>query len=514
MSCDNMVDLRKVDLRAVARKAMEQYGFEAEFPADLISEVNSLEDEAETAGKDAKDLRGLLWSSIDNSDSEDLDQIEYCETGQGGEIIVKVAIADVDLYVPECSPADEHAHRNTTSIYTDVETYSMFPDRLSKGLSSLLPDEDRVAMVVEFTVLPSGGVQPGEIYRALVRNKAKLVYEEVGDWLEGKGEIPDVVAGVSGLDEQLRLQDEASQKLEEYRVEQGALELETLEVRAILKQGEVSGLEVVHENRARQLIENFMVAANGVMSGFLEKARILTIQRVVRTPKDWEGIVEVAKAHGASLPPEPDARALSVFLADQRKADPETFPDLSLTIVKLLGAGEYVMYDNFKPSIGHFCLAVQDYTHGTAPNRRYVDVVIQRLLKAVLEGKQSPYSEEELSEIAYWCTDRERASKKVERFMKKAEAAFILSGRVGQSFNSIVTGVSEHGTYARLIEPPVEGRIIRGGRNLKVGQRIVVKLIKLNPDKGFIDFEVAGWKGGRQKGKGSRGWKHKRRRGR
>jgi exoribonuclease R len=325
--------------------------------------------------------------------------------------------------------------------------------------------------------------------------------------------MPETVSSVYGLDAQLRLQDEASQRLEGYRVDQGALELETLEVRAILKQGEVSDLIAIHENRARQIIENFMVAANGVMSGFLEKARIPTIQRVVRIPKDWGRIVEVAESRGASLPAAPDAKALSEFLASQRKADPDTFPDLSLTIVKLLGSGEYVMYDSFQPNIGHFCLAVKDYTHGTAPNRRYVDVVIQRLLKSALRRMPSPYSSDELSKIAAWCTDRETASKKVERFMEKAEAAFVLSGRLGQSFNSIVTGVSDHGTYVRLIAPPVEGRVMRGVRGLRVGQKIVVKLINLNPKKGFIDFQVAGWKSKRQKNsrRGSRNWKHRRR---
>ncbi|QLJ52799.1 MAG: Ribonuclease R [Candidatus Fermentimicrarchaeum limneticum] len=509
-----MVDLRKVDLKVVARKVMEQYGFEAVFPANLMAEVGALEDQAQKAEPDVRDLRSLLWSSIDNSDSEDLDQIEYCKGVKSGEILVKVAIADVDMYVPEGSFADEHARRNTTSVYTGIETYPMLPDRLSKGLSSLLPEQERLAVVVEFSVLPGGEVLPRGIYKALVRNKAKLIYEEVGAWLEGSGPLPETVGSVLGLDAQLRLQDEASQRLEGYRVEQGALELETLEVRAILKQGKVSDLVVIHENRAMQIIENFMVAANGVMSGFLEKARIPTIQRVVRIPKDWNGVVEVAKARGASLPAKPDAKALSEFLASQKKADPELFPDLSLTIVKLLGSGEYVMYDSFQPRIGHFCLAVRDYTHGTAPNRRYVDVVIQRLLKAALERVPSPYGSKELSKIAAWCTEREGASKKVERFMEKAEAAFVLSGKIGQSFNSIVTGVSDHGTYVRLIAPPAEGRVMRGVRGLRVGQKVVVKLINLNPNRGFIDFEVAGWKGKRQKrsgGRGSRNWKHKRR---
>jgi exoribonuclease-2 len=485
-----MVDFRNVDLKAVSRKAMEQYGFEAVFPANLMAEVDVLEDQAKKAEPGVRDMGNLLWSSIDNSDSEDLDQIEYCESGHGGEILVKVAIADVDMYVPNGSHADAHAHRNTTSVYTGIETYPMLPDRLSKNLSSLLAGEARVAVVVEFAVLPSGDVRPGEIYKALVENRGKLAYDDVGDWLEGKGPLPKSVSDVSGLEAQLRLQDEASARLGSYREERGALELDTLEVKTVMQGGQVSDLVVVEKNKARRLIENFMIAANGVMSGFLENAGIPTIQRVVRIPNDWKGIADVARAHGASLPAAPDAKALSKFLAEQKKANPEGFPDLSLTVVKLLGSGEYVMFDRFQPRVGHFCLAVTDYTHATAPNRRYVDIIIQRLLKAVLGKAPSPYRNGELSQLASWCTEREKASKKVERLMRKTAAAFLLAGKIGQSFNAIVTGASNKGTYVRLIAPPAEGRVMRGAEDLRVGQKVVARLVNLDPNRGFIDFEV------------------------
>jgi len=471
---------------------MNQYGFEASFPPAVMAQVARLDGSAPARqGAGARDLRGLLWSSIDNSDTMDLDQIEYCEHGSGGEILVKVAIADVDVFVPKGSIIDMHARRNTTSVYTGIDTFPMIPDRLSKDLSSLAPDVDRLAMVVEFAVKPHGEVRPGQIYRALVRNKAKLVYEEVGAWLDGEGPMPALIAGDRKLEAQIRLQDTAAQRLSKYRREQGALELESLEARAVIAHEKVIGLEVVEENPARHIIENFMVAANGVASGFLERANVPTIQRVVRVPKDWQEIVTLAKFRGTRLPSAPDARALTLFLAKERKRDPERFPDLSLTVVKLIGNGEYVMYDRKKP-IGHFCLAVRSYTHGTAPNRRYVDLIIQRLLKAVLARKPSPYDKKELEQAAYACTDREMAAKRVERFMTKAEAATLLAGKLGQSFDAIITGASEKGIYARLLEPPVEGKVVRWAKGLKVGLKVRVTLINLDPQNGYIDFELAG----------------------
>lgn len=481
----------KINLHSIARRAMRKYNFEAFFPPAVLAAANALDGRAPArAAKSVRDLRGLLWSSIDNFDTEDLDQIEYCERAPNGEILIRVAVADVDAYVPKGSIIDVHARKNTTSVYTGIEIYPMIPDRLSKNLSSLQPQQDRLAMVVEFSVLPKGNVRPGSIYRALVRNKAKLVYEEVGAWLEGKGKMPKAIAETPYLEEQVLLQDEAALRLGKYRAEQGALELETLEARAVIKHEQVLGLVVVEDNRAKRIIENFMIGANGVMSGYLEKAGIATIHRVVRIPKYWDEIVDVARERGTSLPPYPNALALAKFLLKEKKANPELFPDLSLTIVKLLGPGEYVLFDGRKP-IGHFCLAVTKYTHSTAPNRRYVDLIIQRLVKAALDNSPSPYRRGEISQAAERCTEREWASKKVERFMVKAEAAVLLAGKIGTVFDAIVTGASEKGVYARLFDPPVEGKVLGRARGIHVGQKVKVRLINLDPERGFVDFELA-----------------------
>lgn len=484
---------RQINLHSIARRAMRKYGFESSFPPSVMAAADNLDvhtPERMAKSTSVADLRGLLWSSIDNFDTEDLDQIEWCERRPNGEILIRVAVADVDVYVPKGSILDMHARKNTTSVYTGIEIFPMIPDRLSKHLSSLQPNQDRLAMVVEFTVLPRGNVRPGSIYRALVRNKAQLVYEEVGAWLEGKGKIPKLVAETPYLKEQMLLQDEAALRLGKYRAEQGALELETLEARAVIKHEQVLGLVVVEDNRAKRIIENFMIGANGVMSGYLERAGIPTIHRVVRIPKYWEDIVEVAAERGTSLPNSPNALALSKFLLKEKRADAERFPDLSLTIVKLLGPGEYVLFEGKNP-VGHFCLAVTKYTHSTAPNRRYVDLIIQRLVKAALNKARSPYRREEIARAAEWCTEREQASKKVERFMVKAEAATLLQGRIGHLFDAIVTGASEKGTYARLLDPPVEGRIMGRARGIHVGQKLQVRLINLDPEQGFVDFELA-----------------------
>jgi len=479
-----------IDLHQVARQAMQKYGFVAGFPPQVTREVEALKSRVSLReGKGVRDTRHLLWSSIDNYDTMDLDQIEYCEAGAAGEIHVKVGVADVDVYVPKGSAADEHARGNTTSVYTGIETFPMLPDRLSKGMSSLPEGEDRLAVVAEFTVLPNGMVRAGDIYRAIVRNKAKLVYEQVAAWLEGTGPIPARIADVEGMEEQIFLQDKAAQRLGNHRMNMGALELESMEARAVIKDDKVLGLSIVEENRAMHIIENFMIGANGVMSGFLEKRNVPSIHRVVREPKDWVGIRLLAKIKGFALPSKPSAKALSEFLAERKAADPETFPDLSLAIVKMIGAGEYVLHDKEKP-IGHFCLAVTHYTHGTAPNRRYVDLIIQRLIKTSLAGVRSPYGRNELTDAASWCTDREMAAKRVERFMVKSEAATLLAGKVGETFDAIVTGASEKGIYARLLDPPVEGRLVHFVKGARVGQKVRVRLVNLDPRQGFVDFEM------------------------
>lgn len=484
---------RSIDLKAISFFAMQKYGFKPEFPKAVIREVNAIHpDIPEKARKDEVDLRSLLWSSIDNVDSEDLDQMEYCERGPDDEILVRIAIADVDHYVPKHSQADQYAAYNGTSVYTGIVTYPMLPDKLSKGISSLLPNQDCRAVIIEYTVLANGDVRHGNLYRGLVANKAKLIYEEVGDWLEGSGPIPRLIHDVKGLEAQVKLQHEAALRLKEFRTQQGALELETIEAEPVVEGGMVKDLIVQKKNQARNLIEEFMVAANGTTVAFLGNAGIPMIQRIVRIPKHWDEIVLLADVYGENLPDQPDAKALTEFLSRQKKADPIRFPDLSLTIVKLMGAGEYVPLDPSEEPIGHFALAVTDYTHGTAPNRRYVDLIIQRLVKTVLDHTESPYTIEELVDQSAWLTEKEKGSKKVERFMRKAAAAVLLQKSVGKTFDALVTGASDKGTYVRLITPPAEGRIMQGQQGLRVGQKVRVRLLMTDPMNGYVDFACTG----------------------
>jgi ribonuclease R len=486
-----MAKVTDIDLHGIARATIKRYGFDFTAGKPVIDEVNALDPAKLLDGMRAgrKDLRSLLWSSIDNADSLDLDQLEYCERGPNNEIIVRIAISDVDLFVPIRSQTDIYAARNGASVYTGVDVFPLLPSQLSNGLTSLLPDADHAALIVEFSVLPDGSNVPGSIYRALIRNKAKLVYEEVGEWMEGRTEIPASVSVVPGLKEQLALQDEAAGRLSRFRIEQGALEFGAIEPKLIVKEEKVKSLFVEKRNRAHFIIENFMIAANGAMSHFLKNAGLPMIQRVVRVPKNWQGIIDIAGTFRERLPLKPDARALAHFLQKRRTADPERFPDVSLAVIKLLGPGEYVMLEPHASSSGHFSLAVTDYTHGTAPNRRYVDELIQRLIKAAMDGKACPYDRKELIYFAAFCTDRDKAAKKVERFMRKAAAAVLLSGRVGETFDAIVTGASVHGVYVRVETPPVEGRVMRKQKGMGVGQKVRVRLIGMDPYMGQIDFE-------------------------
>ena len=482
-----------VDLEAIAWDVMKKYGFRPNYPGAVLREVGAIDPYARgTAPGTVQDLRALLWSSIDNYDSMDLDQLEYCEKGGDGGIHVQVAIADVDLRVPKGSQTDRHAAHNGASIYFDVVTFPMLPLRLSGGITSLLPGRDCMAMVVEYTVLPDGSIRYGSVFRAMVANHAKLVYEEVGTWLEGTGPEPSAVQAVAGLAGQIRLQNEAAFRLKEQRTRQGALALETIEAQAVYEKGAVKDLVLVEENAARSLIEEFMVAANRTMMAFLSAAGIPRIERVVRTPRDWDGIVATAAELGVSLPAEPDVQALSRFLLARKEADPERFPDLSLTVVKLMGPGEYALLEPGNPPVGHFALAVTDYTHGTAPNRRYIDLVIQRLLKSVIDRKPSPYTVQELGDLCAWLTDREKESKKAERFMRKAAAAVLLRDQIGRTFTGLVTGASDKGTYVRLTTPPAEGRVVEGERGLRVGQKVHVRLLGADPYRGYIDFAFSG----------------------
>lgn len=478
------------NLRAIARRVMHEEGFAPDLPAEAEAEAQRTAPWRPAPGEARRDLRALLWSSIDNPDSRDLDQIEVAEQLPGGAIRVLVGIADVDALVPAGSPIDRHAAANATSVYTGVAVFPMLPDQLSAGLSSLLPGEDRPAVVAELVVAEDGALQSSAVYPAIVRNHAKLDYEAVGAWLEG-GALPDSVAALPGLEGQLRLHDEATERLHELRVRNGALDFETIEARVVADDGDVVDLRVLHKNRARYLIESLMIAANGVMARLLEDAGRPSIQRIVRTPARWPRIAELAAELGARLPAEPDPRALARFLAERQRADPERFPDLSLAVVKLLGSGEYALVEPGADHSGHFGLAVADYTHATAPNRRYADVVIQRLVKALLASAPAPYAPDELAALAAHCTERDKAGKKVERRMRKYAAVALMRDRVGGVFDAIVTGAAAKGTYVRLLSPPVEGRVVRGEEGMDVGDHVRVRLVGTDAARGFIDFARA-----------------------
>jgi VacB/RNase II family 3'-5' exoribonuclease len=481
------------DLRAMAHQVMHEEGFTTDMPPDVMNEVRRHADSAlSIADHDGvRDLRSLLWSSVDNPDSRDLDQIEVAERLPDGDIRLLVGIADVDAYVPKRSLTDRHAAHNTTSVYLGVETFPMLPEPFSHDLTSLLPGQDRLAVVAELRVNPDGTLQGSAFYRALVRNHAKLNYTSLGPWLEGYAPLPPEVAAVPGLEEQIRLQAETMDRFQALRHKNGALDFETIEATPVMLNDKVVDLMVVHKSQSRFLIENFMVAVNGATAAFLMDNGVPTIERVVRTPKRWSRIVELAAALGYQLPSEPNSRALAAFLERRRQKDPDRFPDLSLSVVKLLGAGEYAVVREGEISGGHFGLAVQGYTHSTAPNRRYPDLITQRMLKAVLADEPVPYTEAELEAIAAHCTEQAMAAAKVERRMRKAAAAVLLEDRIGDVFEAIITGVSEKGTFARLLAPPAEGRVIRGERGMDVGDRVQVRLIGTDPEKGFIDFARA-----------------------
>ncbi|HEY6187730.1 MAG TPA: RNB domain-containing ribonuclease [Pyrinomonadaceae bacterium] len=484
---------QSLDLRAMARRAMIENGFEPDMPPEVEHELQASGSEEPTAPDDpgVRDMRSVLWSSIDNHDSRDLDQVEFAERMPNGDIRLMIGIADVDAFVHKGSAIDRHALHNTTSIYTGVRTFPMLPEQLSNHITSLLEDVERLSVVIELVVDAEGEVTSTEVYRARVRNHAKLVYERIGAWLEGHTPVPPEVSKVAGLEEQLRLQDEATERLRALRKRNGALNLQTIEAKAVAVDGRVVDLVASEHNRARDIIESFMVAANTEMAQFLEAEGLPSIRRVVRTPERWPRIVEIARGFGDNLPEEPDSRALAAFLTRRRAADPVHFPDLSLSIVKLMGPGEYVVEGAGAEGDGHFGLAVHDYTHSTAPNRRYPDLITQRLLKAVIARRPAPYTQAELREIAEHCTEREDAARKVERLMRKASAAVLLGERIGETFDAIVTGVSNKGTFVRLIAPPAEGRVMRGEEGMDVGDKVRVKLLSTEPERGFIDFARA-----------------------
>jgi exoribonuclease-2 len=469
---------------------MDEYGLDPDFSADVWEQVKQLEADMQPA-PDAKtsDLRTLLWSSIDNASSRDLDQIEYAESLPNGDIRVRVAIADVDSLVAKDTPIDRHAAENTVTVYTESKVFPLLPEQLSTGLTSLNEGADRLAIVADMTVKETGDVPESTFYRASVRNFAKLAYNDVGDWMDKKGDAPEKVANTQGLADQLNLQQEAAVRLQKYRSAKGALEFESIESEAVTEDGRIIGIRSVEPNPATKLIENFMVAANVEMAQFLEQHNSLSLQRVVKTPEHWDGIVKIAAEFNETLPAEPDAPALAAFLSTRRAADPDHFPDLSLSIIKLMGRGECVVQRPGEDAGGHFGLAVQDYSHSTAPNRRYTDIVIQRLVKAVIDGRPSPYTAEELDAIAEHANIQESAARKVERKMRKIVAATVMRRHIGETFDAIVTGVTPKGTFARILRPPVDGLIVRGNR-VNLGQKVRVRLLSADPNNGFIDFAV------------------------
>ncbi len=479
------------NLLSAAHASMVEHGFQPDFPPGTETELAAIKAQPAVAlGDGFTDLRGLLWSSIDNDSSKDLDQIEWAEQLPDGRIRVLVGVADVDARVARGAVVDKHAQFETTSVYTGVVTFPMLPTELSEGITSLNENQDRAAIVVEYSVDANGTASDGKAYRALVRNRAQLAYPGVGAWLDGKAAPPAKVAASADLAAQLKLQDAAAQRMSGGRYQHGALEFETIETQPVLHIDQVIGIAPIERNRATSLIEEFMIGANGVVARTFESAGVASIRRIVRVPKRWDRIVELAAQKGATLPADPDSRALNDFLLAQKQKDPDHFPDLSLAVIKLMGPGEYLLVKPNAPSPGHFGLAVQDYAHSTAPNRRFPDMVSQRLLKAWLAKASAPYSEQELNQIAQRCTQMEDAARRVEREMQKRIAAVVLHPHIGQTYQAIVTGATDHGTFVRTLDPHVDGMVVRGGKGLDVGDRVTVKLVSTDPQRGYIDFEA------------------------
>jgi VacB/RNase II family 3'-5' exoribonuclease len=477
-----------IDLQAVAKQVLLQRGFQPDFSPAIQQQLVDLRVHPPqiAAVKDVRDLRNLLWSSIDNDTSRDLDQIEVAEQLPNGNVKISVGVSDVDAFVPKNTPLDQHAARETTTVYAGVRNFPMLPEELSTGKTSLLENQDCLSVVVEFVVDASGRVVSSNVYRSLVRNHAQLQYNSVGAWLEGTGPAPPKVAASADLQKQLRLQRDAAQKLKDRRFENGALSLQTNELQPLILDDQVVDVQKQQKNHATELIEDFMIAANGVVARMLDK--VSSLRRIVKRPERWDRIVQLAAEHGEKLPPDPDSKALNEFLLKRKVAAPEHFADLSLAVVKLIGRGEYVLERPGDPVAGHFGLAVKDYTHSTAPNRRFPDIVTQRLIKALLASQPNPYSDSELAAIAANCTEKENAADKIEREMAKRLAAVAMQNRIGATFDAIITGVTPKGTFVRALQPHVEGLLAQGAQGLDVGDRLRVKLVRTDVQHGFIDF--------------------------
>lgn len=479
------------DLHRIAREAMLQRGLWPEFSDAAQSQVRALNGPRLEAGGGIRDQRDLPWCSIDNDDSRDLDQLSVAEQAAGDAVRILVAVADVDGQVKPGTPIDQHAGTNTTSVYTAAGIFPMLPERLSTDLTSLNENEDRMAVVADMTISLDGAILESDVYQALVRSRAKLAYDGVAAWLEGRAGAPAALAAAPDLAGQLRLQDRVAQSLKGARQRRGSLQLATPQARPVFEKGVLTDLRIDDKNRAKELIADFMIAANGVTARFLERRGFPSLRRMLHAPRRWDRIAALAHAQGEILPDTPDSVALDAFLARRRQADPGGFADLSLSIVKLLGSGEYTVAAANRPAEGHFGLAVSDYTHSTAPNRRFPDLVTQRLLKAALAGEPPPYTEEQLSTLAAHCTRQEDNAAKVERQVRKSAAAVLLRERIGERFAAIVTGVSDKGTWVRVASPVAEGRVVRGHEGMDVGDRVRVELVEVDVERGFIDFRRA-----------------------
>ena len=478
-------------LQQIAHRVMQERGLEPDFSPAALLELGAIHGPA-LNGATTRDLRGLRWCSIDNDDSRDLDQLSVAESQAGGAVKLLVAIADVAALVAQGSAIDAHARENTTSVYTAGQIFPMLPEKLSTNLTSLNFAADRLAVIVEMIFSPEGEMVKSDVYEAVVKNQAKLAYNSVAAWLDGTGPMPPAIGPVAGLAENLRLQHRMAQQLRARRHMRGALSLQTIEARPVFVGDILQDLQADESNVAKNLIEELMVASNGVTARFLAARKSPSVRRVVRTPTHWDRIVELAAARNFLLSKAPDGIALEKFLLAARDADPAYFPDLSLSIIKLLGSGEYVVEFPGGSAPGHFGLAVKDYAHSTAPNRRFPDLLPQRLLKAALAGRPVPYSNDELIALAKHCTEQEDAAKKVERQVVKSAAAMLLSSRIGEKFDATVTGASDKGTFVRLAHPPVEGKLVGGFSGRQVGDRLRVQLVYTDVERGYIDLKAVG----------------------
>lgn len=477
----------KADLTQLANQIMEEKGLKPEFSKDALEQLSKITNSVPLSST-YMDLRALLWCSIDNDDSLDLDQLTYAEKEAEGKMILWIAIADVDALVKKNSPIDLHAQINTTSVYTPAKIFPMLPEKLSTNLTSLNEGEDRTSIVVKIHINETGIIETSSIFQAIVHNYAKLTYNALGEWLEGKNNLPNKVKLVPGLENSLYIQHETAQILRKKRHKAGSLTLKSSEAEVKVTINDQIVIQLPVHNFAHQLIEEFMISANIEAAKHFSDAKIASLRRVVRIPKNWDRIVEIAKCFGENLPQQPNSKALNGFLIHRQKKDPESFPDLSLTIIKLLGRGEYIVETGKGTPTEHFALAISNYTHSTAPNRRFPDLILQRQYKAFLKDEKAPYTLDELYYLATHCTAQEDAAMKVERQVKKSAAAALLSSQIGKVFRGIITGSSEKGTWVRIFQPAVEGRIIQGFKGLNVGDKVSVQLKYVNIKKGFIDF--------------------------